>query len=132
MTKRYIALNSLSLATNISVGDTCVSINFRGGRTTPTRVNGMFTTDNKELQEAIEADSGYGKSFIEYFVERNEAPGAEKTSTPIDEVINRQSAIEWLYTNLGIELPSYSSILKIKECALENGYCFPMLKQKKQ
>ncbi len=135
MTKRYISLNSLNLVTDVTVGDKTVSIRFKGGVNTPYRINGSFVTANKVLQEAIESDSSYGKSFITYDIE---VPQPEKTAS--SKVVNKvievpsiktaQMAIEWVRQNLSVDLASNLPSLKIRQFAVLHGYDFPKLKIK--
>ncbi|MFI3315095.1 MAG: hypothetical protein R3Y04_05475 [Rikenellaceae bacterium] len=64
--KHYIALNRLYLSTTVNVDGKQRLIEFKNGILKPNRRNGIFRTDDQQLQQAIEQDGSYGKSFVEY------------------------------------------------------------------
>ncbi len=133
MVKRYISLNSLNLVTDINVGENRVSIRFKGGRSTPNRINGSYITEDKSIQKAIEADSAYGKSFLEYDTKpkkkvKKVSEEIKSKSIDIPDIKTKQMAIEWISQNLSVDLAQNLSALKIRQFAISQGYDFPLLK----
>lgn len=129
MIKSYISLNYLHLTTTIVVDDLYVVVEFKGGRLTPQRMNGRFTTTSECLQKAIENDSGYGKEFI--LIENiNKNEFKDQTTEhksrykQIGGVKNRQMAIEWVLKKFNVELPKNISYNNIKKYVNERGFDF--------
>lgn len=76
--KTYTLLNDYFLSTTIKVSGKMRVVEFSGG-SRHTGTNGFFSTDNRELQKAIERDSGYGKVFVcisDSQTEKSEQPDA--------------------------------------------------------
>lgn len=129
MIKRYISLNCLHLTTSVIVDKLIFVIEFKGGRMSPERLNGTFTTDNTTLQKAIESDSNYGVEFTLYKtnVEKKvkNKPKREKNNySNIESVNNRQKAVEWIASKLNIEIPKTMISINIKHVAQERGFVF--------
>lgn len=123
MTKQYISINYKNLTTSVFLKDREVSICFK---------NHIFTTDNEELQNAIENDSAYNIEFSVIKV-KDKLPlllKIENDKTDLEDVLtvsNKQQAIEFL-SSIGIKLSNNTSVKTIKESAVTKGYNFVNLK----
>ncbi|WP_071133966.1 hypothetical protein [Millionella massiliensis] len=65
MIKTYKLIKDINLTTPVRLGNSIVMISFAGGsRNTGEDIRrGWFTTGDEALQQALEADSGYGRVF---------------------------------------------------------------------
>ncbi len=126
MEKTYQATRDIKLHTSVNLNGKQFHLAFTGGFTNPFRRNGIFTTSDKGLQEAIESDRSYGILFIrvneEFKPIKPEPPEVnEKTEGKIspvevnenkgeikvigDDVKNIQDAKKWLLDNIPGLLP---------------------------
>lgn len=72
--KRYQLLKGFQLMMFVLVNGKQVTVTFQNGMRKPTLIRGRFSTDNLELQEALEADSGFNKEF---YLEHTDYPEGE-------------------------------------------------------
>lgn len=126
MIKKYTA-NVISLSTAVLVNGVVQRIAFRGGHLYPYRKNGTFYTDDKALQEAMEASSGFGKSF---FLEESDDV-AEVATTEIDlqlveDVDGFRAAQSYLVKEKGVALKDIKSKKQVIAKAAELGLRFSM------
>ncbi len=122
MVKIYETINEVRLVITVGVGTETQTISFTGGRLYPNRRNGTFRTDDKRLQDALESDTAYG---VEYRLK--ESIEVTKENTPlltVEEVTNRQSAIEWMRRKLGIKFGITAKSETIIARAADSGYVF--------
>lgn len=122
MIKIYETINDIRLVTSIDHKGSYTSISFNGGCTVPRRRNGVFRTDDHELQESLEKSSSYNKDY-RLRMEFN-APEPQKELIVIDSVTNKQMAIEWMRINLDITIDNLTASEVIVGIATENGYYF--------
>lgn len=128
MIKSYISLNSLHLTTTIEVDGIPTVIAFKGGRLTPTRINGRFVTDCENLQKSIESDKGFNNDFaLLVNPPQSDSVTLEDEGNKyikIEGVKSKQMAIEWIETNLDTELPKKMNNYAIKKYVNDYGYDF--------
>lgn len=135
MIKTYVSINSNHLIIPIYIDEITCVVEFKGGRTYPERVNGTFSTSNTKLQKALEADKEFNNSYrllrcISSIDEQADNVRIKKNSSQkqkIVEVNSRQMAIEWVSSNIGMDLPNAVTIDRIKKIVAERGYVFPNL-----
>lgn len=88
MKKTFQCIKDLNLTTTVQGKDKRLTVSFVGGFMYPFRRNGRFSTDNEEIQKAIESDSSYGKDFIQIDASGNPVTNKEaKLSPPADDPI---------------------------------------------
>ncbi|MEG1794636.1 MAG: hypothetical protein RRZ64_05385 [Rikenellaceae bacterium] len=126
MRKRYVVKEGCNLVTTIFANEKEYSIEFRGGATYPTYTKGSFVTDDHVLQKAIESDRGFNVSF--------EAEDTYPVKTQqqivlceVDDVLDRQMAIEWIYNHFDVRLPIRSRKSEIVDFARGKGILFTKL-----
>lgn len=123
MLKTYISIYQ-QFGTSVNVGGKQVWIEFTGGYSYPYRKKGKFITSNKELQEAIESDSGFGKSF--YLEEGTKAEISTEEATVdaegsgaeielVEGVDGFRSAQSWLIEKKGLTLEVVKNKALLKE-----------------
>lgn len=61
--KRYQLLKDFQMMMFVLVNGKQTTVTFQNGIRRPTLIRGRFTTDNPELQEALEADNGFNNIF---------------------------------------------------------------------
>ena len=127
MIKTYRTINSFKFSAAITVGGHVRFIDFLHGTNFPEIKNGIFSTDNKELQDAIEKNHLFGKEFqLEVFEqpkqEEKELDNLEVITS--DDVKNTQQAKEWLINNKGLKLAQLPNKEVVIQKALENNIRF--------
>jgi len=120
MLKIYESLVNFYFATNIKVKkDDIRRIEFSGGIRQPREVYGTFTTNDKELQEAIEKDKGYGKKFkLKAEYKNPNQDDDDEESLEEKEFSTVTEAKEWLNKEKGVglnKLPNKTAVLKEAE-----------------
>ena len=153
MIKTYKLIKDINLTTPVRLGNGIVMISFAGGsRNTGEDIRrGWFTTGDEALQQALEADSGYGRVFrcitpvpppetvsqpaetkpAEAASGLTDASGADssaETASPevVSGVTNKQQAIEWLAANRGIDgLKPTCRAEAVRNAAALHGVSFP-------
>ncbi len=116
MIKTYISLNAGYLSTSVKTPSGRAFITFQKHR---------FTTADTTLQQAIEEDSGYGEEFIEAPQPKPVQPVPQPASlTPVEEVHNKQQALEYLRLHYGTELRPATGIARIRATAEQYGISF--------
>ncbi len=122
MIKVYETIGTARLVTSIMVNGNPITITFAGGQLQPSFRRGTYRTNSLEIQQALEQDSAFG---VEYRLKSETAITAEpRKMTTVEEVVNRQTAIEWMRRELGIKLNITTKSQRIIERAAENGYLF--------
>lgn len=107
MIKIYQTINDINLTTSVATAGKRAVVKFIGGSVSAdgkVLKFGCFSTDNLELQNAIEKDSGYGKSFkcvgeSELRTEPTPDANLNPELTNIANVSNTNLAIEWIEAN---------------------------------
>ncbi len=122
MVKIYETVNEVRLTITIDNSGTPQDIVFEGGRLYPQRKNGTFRTDNPQLQKSLESDSSFGIDFR--LKEKIEITSANRELLTVEEVTNRQSAIEWMRRVLGVKFNITTKSETIVARAAESGYLF--------
>ena len=130
MIKTYRLIKDINLTTQVRVGDRVRTVSFTGGlRNTGEDVRrGWLTTDDEELQQALEGDSGFGRTFR---LERTESPAepAKKEAPalePVAGVASKQEAIEWLAANKGVDgLKPTCRAEAVRNAGALHGVSFP-------
>lgn len=140
--KTYQAITALHLATEVWVkspdgqGKTKRRVVFSGGIRSPRRIPGTFSTNDPVLQEALESDTGFNKSWRlkkEKLLEKEKQevantikesmPEEQPASLVVDDVTTVKSAKEYLTEKHGIkvsELPNRNAVIaKAKEVNVE-------------
>lgn len=145
MIKTYELINDINLTTTIRHADGLRVVSFVGGsRNSGEGIrHGRFTTADETLQQALEADSGYGRVFrcitpvgaaeneipAEAAVAESATNAAPTGTTPAEEVpgiTNKQAAIEWLAANRGIDgLKPTCKAEAVRNAAAIHGVSFP-------
>jgi hypothetical protein len=152
--KKYILLNGLSYGFLLNVGGKNYSVKFAGASINKDKSEyskAHFSTDNKDLQAALEKSSLYGKKFVlaknqtknkqtETGFEENKGANSEENSV-VDNTTansnngyktlsssNKQAAVEEL-KNLfpDIEISATAKNNEIEKIANTKGYTFPYL-----
>ena len=62
-TKTYVCVKFLDLTTEVMVNGQIKIIRLKGGIMSPRRINGTYTTNDPDIQEAIEASPGFNKRY---------------------------------------------------------------------
>jgi len=126
--KTYISINSPCLVTTVKVNGSDTVVGFRKTHGATARIGGVFATDDEVLQRALEADSSYGIDY-RLCTEEPDASSVADTGdgsyTEIEEVHDRQTAIEWAASALSLELPVRMTGEKIRSELARRGYRFP-------
>ena len=126
MLKIYQARNTLSLVTQVGVGERRVEIAFTGGVLTPQRRNGRFATEDGALQQAIEQDRAYGKEFELCYVQQPVSCKAQRRRLErVEEITTKQMAIEWLRIHKKGNFTAATHNRVIRGYAEEQGVVFP-------
>lgn len=152
MIKTYKLIKDINLTTPVRLGNSIVMISFVGGsRNTGEDIRrGWFTTGDEALQQALEADSGYGRVFrcitpvpkakpekpaemksaeaTEGSPDASGADSSAETVSPeaVSGVTNKQQAIEWLAANRGIDgLKPTCRAEAVRNAAALHGVSFP-------
>ncbi len=122
MVKIYETINEVRLVMNVTCGDESKTVTFSGGRLFPERRNGTYRTDDPQMQRALESDSAFGVDFC--LKESIEISKENKELLTVEEVVNRQSAIEWMRRTLGVKFNVTTKSETIIAHAAESGYVF--------
>ena len=130
MMKVYETVNDVRLITTISLGSINVAITFDGGTSYPVWRPGRFQTEDKALQKAIEASPSFDKSYVLCKIKREKVNKIEVELKNIDDVKNKQQAIEWIRLNLNIKFKEVPDELTLRQMGVENGYSFLNWKNK--
>lgn len=153
MIKTYRLIKDINLTTPVGFRGGIAMISFTGGsrNTGEETRRGWFTTDDEELQQALETDSGYGRVFrcitpvptpetvgqpaetkpVEAADGSADASGADasaETASPeaVSGVTNKQQAIEWLAANRGVDgLKPTCRVEAVRNAAALHGVSFP-------
>lgn len=147
MIKTYELINDINLTTTIRHADGLRVVSFAGGsRNSGEGIrHGRFTTADEAIQQALEADSGYGRVFRcltpappiapegpEKENIEKESQNAEKSTEPpvepiaVPGITNKQGAIEWLAANRGIDsLKPTCKAEAVRNAAAIHGVSFP-------
>ncbi|MFI3262300.1 MAG: hypothetical protein R3Y26_05270 [Rikenellaceae bacterium] len=114
--KKYKSLNSKYLSTYVEVDGAKRNVIFQ---------NWYFQTDNTKLQEALEKDSSFGKTYVcEDVINLAVKPKVEGEELELlEDVVSKQLAVEWLKAK-GETLALNTSVAKLKEKAKGYGYVF--------
>lgn len=155
MIKTYQLTNDINLTTPILCDGKPKMISFTGGmkNTGEDIRRGTYTTADEKVQQAIEADSGFGSIFhcvtpvpAKTVVVPDEsagniqrATGGDSTGnaadgtetdghftglTQVPGITNKQNALEWLEANKGVKMKVTESVETVKAAALGNGVEF--------
>ncbi len=125
--KTYISINSPCLITTVKVDGRDTVVRFCRTHGSVACGRGVFATDDGALQLALESDSSYGIDYRLCTEESDALPVAASgdSYTDIEEVHNRQTAIEWAASALSLELPVRMTGEKIRSELARRGYRFP-------
>ena len=100
MNKIYQASANIEFHTNIMHKGKIVRISFIGGSLSPRRSNGKFGTLDTDLQQSLEKDSGFNKTFklleAKYDLSSVKEKSADDSFLVVEEVDSVQAAKEWL------------------------------------
>lgn len=149
MIKTYKLIKDVNLTTPVGFRGGIAMVSFAGGsrNTGEETRRGWFTTDDEELQQALETDSGYGRVFRLV----TPAPPAATMNNPsaeasdgtaggqpddrstgiaspevVNGIVNKQQAIEWLAANRGIDgLKPTCRAEAVRNAAVLHGVSFP-------
>lgn len=146
MIKTYRLIKDINLTTPVGFRGGIAMISFTGGsrNTGEETRRGWFTTDDEELQLALETDSGYGRVFRcitpvpppetkpaeaeEGSADASGADSSAETASPeaVSGVANKQQAIEWLAANRGVDgLKPTCRAEAVRNAAALHGVSFP-------
>ena len=124
--KRYQLLKVLSLATHFKVDDNTVTVRFMNGIRTPELIRGRFTTDDPNLQKAIEESKGFN---VDYFLENEVMPEIEevKADVPMTKVIKepaekpakKEKEKEVVEATAGTDYPEILTVRDAREKLIE-------------
>lgn len=121
--------NRGALSTPISVGGKIIRIDFES----TSAKAGVFSTSNKELQEAIEKDSNFGyKIYLKEVLDVETKKEAEflkgNDLKIVDSIVDYQTAKDFLRKEYDIPHQSLNTPENILKKALEVGVSFPNIK----
>lgn len=125
MIKIYETIEAARLVTTIEVGTENKTIVFVGGAVYPMWRSGIFTTGEVSIQEAIEKSSSFGVSYrLKESVNSMKKSDDKVVLKNIEEVRNKQSAIEWMRINMFQSYTIATSADLIRDMAYQEGYLF--------
>lgn len=130
--KKTYGTNGTSVSTTFNVGGRMVRVEFSGGVPSgPTRVNAHFSTSDKAMQDAIEADPRFGETiFTERVIEIKEPERiVKKGKTKEYKYITRfQDAANLLATEYKVPIDSITNSRDLAKAAEKAGVSFPNMR----
>lgn len=120
--KIYETINDARLVTTIEIGGENRVITFSGGRLSPEWRAAVFQCEEPNIQMALEKSSSYNISYRLRTTVSAVEPKIELHN--VEEVFNKQSAIEWLRIKFAVRLAASTSVRQIEQIAAERGYTF--------
>jgi hypothetical protein len=135
MNKIYQSIRDLELHTNVMIDNKPFSVSFTGGSMAPQRINGKFGTTDPKLQKALEADSGFNKTFklleeVKTTKKGSDGNGGNDDLTEVPEVETNQQAQEYLkekFPEKDLQTSKMKTNALVEEVANSLGLTFPNL-----
>lgn len=122
MIKVYETINDARLVTSVEIDGRSVSVAFVGGAVVPQWRAATFRCEDEALQCALELSTAYGVSYRLKEVTESECRAVELKN--VDEVTNKQKAIEWLRQNFDLRFSVAVTPDLLVAAAEERGYIF--------
>ena len=130
--KKTYGINGTIVSTTFKVGGKFVRVEFTGGFPNgPTRVNAHFTTSDKALQDAIEADPRFGDTvFTERVVEikAKERVTTKNKKKEYKYITRFQDAANLLATEYKVPIDSLTNRKELMNAAEKAGVGFPNMR----